>query len=162
MAVHTFSEHCIGTLQYEAIPTASYEISLIWKHLKERNLADLDRAKPAFMKRVLSVHANSRNRMFYLLKGTTLFVEDLRITLISRKRRHWRPSPRNRQRWKIKCGNPHVDLTATPWLNFLSINFKCAEIVHFMRRLMHVFANSVIRCLGCTTTLCTQSVIWKG
>jgi len=58
-------------------PCASYGIQLIWVRLSKRDLEKLDRVKSAFLKRVLGLHVSSRNRLVYLMAGTSMFVEDL-------------------------------------------------------------------------------------
>lgn len=61
-------------------PAAAYGVQLIWQHLSTSDFAALERVKPAFLKRVLGMHSTARNRLVYLLTGTSLFVADLRQT----------------------------------------------------------------------------------
>ena len=44
-------------------PTAAYGVRLIWKHLHRGDLETLDRVKAAFLKRVLGLHSNTKNRI---------------------------------------------------------------------------------------------------
>ena len=69
------------TLRYKLAPCAAYGIELVWEHLSERDLLTLDRAKTAFLKRVLGVHPNTRTRLVYLLTGEIRFVEELQQRL---------------------------------------------------------------------------------
>jgi len=58
-------------------PVASYGIQLIWPHLTAHQLGDLDKVKATFLKRALGLHKNSRNRLVYILCGSTTFIEEL-------------------------------------------------------------------------------------
>ena len=49
----------------------------MWEGLRVSDMEKLDRIKPAFLKRVLDLHTSTRNRLVYLLLGTTSFVEYL-------------------------------------------------------------------------------------
>lgn len=62
-------------------PCAAYGVELVWECLSESDLALLDKSKPAFLKKVLGVHPNTRNRLIYLLTGTPFFVEELCASL---------------------------------------------------------------------------------
>ena len=59
-------------------PIASYGIQIIWPYLSPQLLNEFDKLKAAYLKRVLSVHHCSRNRLVYWLTWTELFTEDLR------------------------------------------------------------------------------------
>ena len=81
-APHKLSlQTALSLFALKVAPTAAYGVQLIWKHLSEKNLGDLDRVKSTFLKRALGVHSNSRNRLVYLLSDTPLFMEDLRRSL---------------------------------------------------------------------------------
>lgn len=58
-------------------PTAAFGIRVVWERLTCRDLRELDRAKPAFLKRVLGVHGGTKNRLVYLLVEANTFIEDL-------------------------------------------------------------------------------------
>ena len=58
-------------------PIATYGIRLIWPYLKDRHLEYLDQLKAAFLKKVLGVHRTARNRLVYLVSGSSLFTEDI-------------------------------------------------------------------------------------
>lgn len=47
------------------------------ENLSTAQLGRLDRVKPAFLKKVMGLHASCHNRHVYLLAATPLFVEDL-------------------------------------------------------------------------------------
>ena len=56
---------------------ASYGVPLLWADLTARHMAKLDTVKATFLKRVLGLPRNTRNRLVYALAGTGPFVEDL-------------------------------------------------------------------------------------
>jgi hypothetical protein len=61
-------------------PIATYAIPIIWKYLSVTDLFTLDRVKTMFLKRVLCVARNSKNRLVYLLAGCSSLIEKLQKT----------------------------------------------------------------------------------
>ena len=61
-------------------PIASYGIQLIWDKLTVTHLQAFDKLEAAYLKRVLSVHRSSSNRLIYLMTGASLMTADLRNT----------------------------------------------------------------------------------
>jgi hypothetical protein len=59
-------------------PVATYAIPVIWKYLSVSDLLSLDRVKTAYLKRVMCLARNSRNRLVYLLAGCPTIVEQVR------------------------------------------------------------------------------------
>jgi len=59
-------------------PMASYGVEIIWGHLSSQQLIQLDRVKPSFLKRVLSLHRSAPNRLVYLLCDTPTFIDELK------------------------------------------------------------------------------------
>ena len=68
----------LNLFEIKVAPVASYGIEVIWEFLSATQLEQLDRVKPAFLKRAMGLHCTARNRLVYLLGDTPLFVEDLR------------------------------------------------------------------------------------
>jgi len=58
-------------------PIASYGIHVIWEHLTLSHLLALDKIKASFLKPVLGVLRNSKNRLVFNLVGCLGLVEDL-------------------------------------------------------------------------------------
>jgi len=62
-------------------PIASYALPLIWEYLSPTQLSSLDKVKPTYLKRVLSLARNTKNRLVYLMSGTDTFIEQLQRVL---------------------------------------------------------------------------------
>lgn len=71
-------ETALRLFEIKVAPTAAFGVNLCWDALSKKDLAELDRVKPAFLKRVMGLHISTRNRLVYWLAGTSLFVEDIR------------------------------------------------------------------------------------
>ena len=71
------TETALKLFAIKVAPTATYGIQIVWKHLTCANLETLNRTKAAFLKRILGLHASSRNRIAYLLLSSPLFIEDI-------------------------------------------------------------------------------------
>ena len=57
----------------------------MWENLPADHFLELDKPKAAFMKRALSVHRNTRNRVVYWMTGEPLMTEDIRRTFDLRR-----------------------------------------------------------------------------
>ena len=68
----------LALFDLKVAPVASFGIQHVWEHLSVSQLGRLDRVKPAYLKRVMGLHQNSKNRLVYLLAGTPLFIEDVK------------------------------------------------------------------------------------
>lgn len=76
---HLLSLHtALQLLDMKVGPTASYGVEVIWQNLTQANLEMYNRLKASFLKRILSLHISTKNRLVYLLSDTPLFAEDLR------------------------------------------------------------------------------------
>lgn len=60
-------------------PIASYAIEIIWTHLTKSDLANIEKVKTRYLKRVLGLSKYIRSRFVYELIDTDLFVSDLQI-----------------------------------------------------------------------------------
>lgn len=58
-------------------PVATYGITLVWGDLTTGQLEELDKIKATYLKRVLGLPRNARNRLVYPLAGTSTFIEDI-------------------------------------------------------------------------------------
>ena len=87
-------------------PVASYGLPVIWEHLTARQLSELDRVKPAYLKRVLGLHSSAMNRLVYLLCDTPLFVEELKQRLELKETEAFRQFI-NEYELKMSCIDPN-------------------------------------------------------
>jgi hypothetical protein len=58
-------------------PVASYGIQVVWHRLTTPQLESLEKVKPTFLKRVMGLPKNAKNRLVYLLANTKPLIEDL-------------------------------------------------------------------------------------
>lgn len=61
------------------LPIVSYEMEFAWDRLTTFRLETVDKLKADFMKNVLGVHRTLGNRLVFLLTGTTVLGEQLRM-----------------------------------------------------------------------------------
>lgn len=62
----------------KVVPVASYGIELIWPFLSKNDLKHLERVKPTFLKRAMSLHISTPSRLVYRLADTNWLVKDLK------------------------------------------------------------------------------------
>lgn len=66
----------------KVVPTLTYGLEVIWEHLSQKQLQELESLKPRFLKRALGVSKFALSRYVYVLARETFLVEDLRTQLL--------------------------------------------------------------------------------
>lgn len=74
-------ETAMKLFRLKITPIVTYGLALIWDHLTERNMEDIEKVKASFLKKALCVSRNTLSRLVYAIAKETFFLEDLRYDL---------------------------------------------------------------------------------
>lgn len=66
----------------KVLPVITYGLEVIWHHLTKGNLADMERVKASYMKRVMCLSKHAPSRLTYILAREPYLIEELRYRLL--------------------------------------------------------------------------------